>query len=660
MEKEVREALDTIPRKIYDMWEHILVRVTERDESDLRRMLCWLAYSERALTLDEVAETVTIDSNSQPPSVDISSRLRKDDILDICANLTHRRKTVWSRDKQYNYKIVEIIILAHATLRDYLKSDAIRNSRVSKFWIPTSFGQGLICEACLTYVLQFDNEASLTPNVFDEWPLALYSAHYWPAHAKYLNPMHWTQQLETLCMKLLTSTVCFTNSIRIWDASRESYHTVASSPASELVRPPPPIDFVAVLGLQLPMELLLSALMDGAADANEKLSQALLLAAGSIFDVSALLTTLIGHGANVEARDKRGRPSLHCAASAENLGAIRALLDGGADINALSSARETALHVATRNGCLSMMALLIGNGADVEAKGFMGRTALQWSIFFPEYTLAAMDILLKHGANINAQDDYGETALCCAVGEGNKAIDIIKFLLENSADVKLSNYEGLSPLHAVCDLEQDCPEVIELLLSNGADINALTNDRETPLHLALKRAEPSFAVVDILLHRGSDVKIKTSDGQTPLHIAAAITDPGISPRIISALLSNGADINAQDDLSDTPLDIASYRGCEASTTLLQAKGAHPTPKDRAEKLHRLRTLMSECESAEAQFERDTGVEETDFLAVRQELVGIRKTLHFEGLSRDTDDRLDAILPMIEKLTDRDRQDAQTG
>ena len=654
MEKEVREALDTIPRKIYDMWEHILVRVSERDESDLRRILCWLTYSERALTLDEVAETVAI----QPPSVDISSRLRKDDILDICSNLTHRRKTAWSRDKQYNYQIVEIIVLAHATLKEYLNSDAIRKSRVSKFWIPPSFGQGLICEACLTYVLQFDNEASLTTNVFDEWPLALYTAHYWPTHAKTLDPMYWTQQLETMCMKLLTSTVCFTNSIRIWDASREAYHTVASSPTLELVRSPLlPIDFVATLGLQRPMELLLSSSMDGAADVKEILSRALLLAAESSFDVSALLTTLIGRGANVEARDKRGRTALQCATSAENLGAMGALLGGGADINALSIAKETALHVATRNGCLSMMELLIDNGADVETKGFMGRTALQWSIFFPEYTLASMDVLLKHEANINAQDDYGDTALYCAVGEGNKAIDIVKYLLENSADVKLSNYDGLSPLHAASDHEQDCPGVIELLLSKGADINALTNDRETPLHLALKRPEPSFATVDILLQHGSDVKITTSDGETPLHIAAAIVDPDISPRIISIILSNGADIDAKDDQSDTPLDIASYRGCEASAALLQSKGALPTPIDRAEKLRRLKTLMSECE---ARFGDDTGVDETDFLAVQQELVSIRKTLHFEGLSRDTDDRLDAILPMIKKLTDRDRQDAPTS
>lgn len=83
----------------------------------------------------------------------------------------------------------------------------------------------------------------------------------------------------------------------------------------------------------------------------------------------------------------------------------------------------------------------------------------------------------------------------------------------------------------------------------------LTEFDETLLHTALHTAaeEGHDAIVDLLIKKGANVNALTDFGkETPLHLA--ITKASSIANVIYLLISNGANINVEDNVNITPLD----------------------------------------------------------------------------------------------------------
>jgi ankyrin repeat protein len=55
---------------------------------------------------------------------------------------------------------------------------------------------------------------------------------------------------------------------------------------------------------------------------------------------------LLGAGADVKAKDEKGKTSLHYVVEASNIGLVRILLKAKADVNATDNSGATALHYA--------------------------------------------------------------------------------------------------------------------------------------------------------------------------------------------------------------------------------------------------------------------------------------------------------------------------
>ena len=88
--------------------------------------------------------------------------------------------------------------------------------------------------------------------------------------------------------------------------------------------------------------------------------------------------------------------SIHEAAKAGNIKAVKQHLAAGADVNAKNDYGETPLRWSAWGGRKEIAELLISNGADVNAQGESGRTPLDLATQSKRNRETA-DVLRKHG-----------------------------------------------------------------------------------------------------------------------------------------------------------------------------------------------------------------------------------------------------------------------
>lgn len=165
---------------------------------------------------------------------------------------------------------------------------------------------------------------------------------------------------------------------------------------------------------------------------------------------------------------------------------------------------------------------------------------------------------------INARDSYGRTPLHWACR--GVYYDIMKYLVEKGADVNAQDNNLVTPLISL--VNRNNIEAAKYLLSRNADPNIADNQKQTPLHYAAARG--LFEMVKILLENNAKPEMRNSYGRTTLILAARETG---NLDVIKYLVERGSDINAEDNNSDSPLILATWRGYETVVNYLIDKNA---------------------------------------------------------------------------------------
>jgi hypothetical protein len=178
---QVRAALRSLPTTLDETYDRLLTGISENDRPYALRVLQWLAFSARPVTLEEVSEAMIVDLDCECPHVNADRALHNPrDIFDICTSLVILSpKETWPPSTPPKM----VLQLAHYSVMEYLVSSRIADGPAAGYSLLEAPSHKSMAECSLAYVLQFD--CLIPEEDVLSFRLAAYAARYWAHHARH-------------------------------------------------------------------------------------------------------------------------------------------------------------------------------------------------------------------------------------------------------------------------------------------------------------------------------------------------------------------------------------------------------------------------------------------------------------------------------------------
>jgi ankyrin repeat protein len=538
----VRRVLDELPEALDGTYERILMEIKLPNRNQAHHLFQCLAVAIRPLRVEEVAEVLAVDFDTDGATPKLNVHRRWEDpeqaVLSACSSLV----TIVDIDGS------RVVNFTHFSVLEFLTSSRLATSsgRVSSYHISFEPAHTILAQACLSVLLVLDL------NNIGHFPFAEYAAKHWVDHARFEDvTSHIQKEMELL---FDPENPHFANWVSVYNVDEPS----GSPPLPHPTRPnAAPLYYAALCGFESLVKRLMRPMnVDARGGHHERAIQAALYK-GHL----SIVRLLIDCGADIYSLDVKGSSLLHIAAQTGDPEAVSLLIECGADVNARDGERSTALHIASGNEHLDVVQFLLDRGAEVSPKDNHGSTPLHLASAKGNNTIAGL--LMDHGADLGALDNAGSTPLNLASAHGNFAA--VQFLLDHGAMIHIQDNCGSTPLHLASAMGYNA--VARLLMEHGADPSVMDNTGSTPLHLA--SVHGNFDVVQSLLDHGAEIHPLDKHGSTPLHLASAKGNNTIA----GLLMDRGADLGALDNTGSTPLHLASAHGNFDVVDVLIRRGA---------------------------------------------------------------------------------------
>ena len=326
--RTLESALASLPKTLDETYSRILHAIPSEYQQNAIRILQFLTFSERPLTIDEAVDTIAVDIEGDQY---FSPKYRMpvpQEISRYCSSLVVMVSATghtYDEDDSHDEDDERIELqLAHFSVKEYLTSNRLDSGFAQDFQETTA--RASIAKVCLAYLLHFDQDA-LPEEISETFPLAQYSARSWMTHATVAEGKDKRLQdfiEQFFCYRERSYKICYSvhRPDQEWDDDPGSY----SEPASAL--------YYAALG-------------------------------GLVNAVKCLLS----RGADVNAQGGQHGNPLQAASFSGLKQVVKLLLDKGADVNAQGGNDGNALQAAAVIGHEQVVKLLLDKGADVNAQG---------------------------------------------------------------------------------------------------------------------------------------------------------------------------------------------------------------------------------------------------------------------------------------------------
>lgn len=589
-----------------DTYERILCNIHTDDAEYALRALRWLAFSDRPLYLDEVAEVMAIDPEREVP-FDADEVLEDPlDVLSICSSLvtiTSLTKDQVPHGDRVNSTDDRAVALAHYSVQEYLLSERCLCSKASQYALNPAVSNSLIMEGCISclmhpFRLDAPDEQQRKPR------LSIYSARYWVSHA---SSGQETNKSTERIVKFILSHNVYAGWIGMLDLSDGWQSSQLDSKSTA-------IGFYHVCHTGL-TQTAIRLLELGNIDVNThggRLGDA--LTAASSNNHQEVMALLLNHGAEVNGHGGLLGSPLQAAAAAGHDEAVRMLVNKDADVNQEGGHYGNALQAAAAGGYERIMNMLLDQGASVNKQGGIFGCALQAAAAFGHSHVVML--LLDRGAKVTIRGGYYSSPIAAAVRRDNKQMvelllgraepsaitnvfvrealwfaaargseKIVQMLLARAEDEDTQSEFRAEALNGAATFgaqeifdtvenrtmdtgKQDASyvdaiqkaagkgriRIVEMLLNKGVHIDSPGGFYGSTVQAAAGEGHDS--TVEFLLQKGADVNLQGGWFGGPLHAAAA----SAKPETVKLLLNKGADPALRSPSGWLPLEVALVRG----------------------------------------------------------------------------------------------------
>ncbi|KAM3479755.1 hypothetical protein MY8738_005313 [Beauveria namnaoensis] len=492
-------ALKQLPKTLDETYERMLLSIDEMYKGEARRALLWLAFSERQLSAEEVAEAACIDPDADSPfSEDDRFQDPRNNILEILGSLR----------EDAPFSLCELPFIAYACMywphhaQQLTEDDQESMPLIKKLYHSLSIYKNW--QSTLAPL-------SPVPGIDNDGP-----------QQKILSPLrHASAMGFSSIVEELLSRPEIGNAAGDKDNGWTALHTAVmcgrTMTASIILRRTKDCPIVNVV--------------------SPRGTTALHIAASKGF--AEIVLMLLSHGASITIEDSRGRGAVELAAASRQLTIVQLLLENDVASDLAKKHKRAALFSAIEADCASIVQTLLENGANTEMTNSSGLNALLFATM--NGRAGAARSLLEYGANPNCADLLKSTPLHRAVQKGDDTV--VNLLIQHGADPARSDCDYKTPFHYAC--ARGSPSMVRMFLQRGVDLLSLDGWGKMPIHYAA--CAWSAEAMQILLDSGAQLEARTPRGETPLHLASQRGGDGV------ILLRYRADPRVKDYHGYTPI-----------------------------------------------------------------------------------------------------------
>ena len=464
--RNVERVLGELPESLDETYERVLREIKKSNREDVYHLLQCLVVSMRPLRLEELAEVLAIDFDSDSETPMLKPDWRWEDqeqaLQAACSSLIAVVDTDDSR----------IVQFSHFSVKEFLTSPRLAASSgdISGYHISLEPAHTILAQACIGVLLRLDDRVD-EDSSRTRFPLVGYAAEHWVTHAQFENESSRIRKgMENLF-----------NPDRPHFAAWRMLHDIDTGPSfgstfylfGHLARDwsATPLYYAALCGFH---DLVQHIIVNYPQHVNGRggryyITPLVAALAGNYFQIAQLL---LQHGADVEVRGHFRWTPLLCASRWDNPKTVEWLLDHGADVNARSDCFWTPLHLAAEGGYPQAARILLERKADINAQTQKGNTPLHLALLFGNIDVA--ELLLGHGVDVNARNNADSTplhlALCKKTGEFESpcpSLKVVCLLLEHGADVEVKDDEGKTAFHFASS--NGLHDIAKLLSKHGTE-----------------------------------------------------------------------------------------------------------------------------------------------------------------------------------------------
>ena len=185
----MKQTLNTLPRTLDETYDRMLLNIDRTYHKEALSALMWLLFSERPLSLSELAEAMVINDSAEPAFNPSDRLFSPESALTILSSL------VTTTRRGYNESVIEVDH-AHYSVKEYLTSKRASEGPAACLAILHTVAQEHIVRGCLHYMKHWGPCDPFTYSKHKgprdlynfghhpEGPLLGYAATSWSFHAK--------------------------------------------------------------------------------------------------------------------------------------------------------------------------------------------------------------------------------------------------------------------------------------------------------------------------------------------------------------------------------------------------------------------------------------------------------------------------------------------